>query len=72
MRVGFIGLGLMGTPMARNIMHGGFNLVVWNRTRAKAESLLSAGASWAGSVGDLAAQSDVVFTMVTDAADDLL
>ena len=68
MRVGFIGLGLMGTPMARNIMQGGFGLTVWNRTRSKAEPLLSAGASWAGSIGDLAEQSDAVLTMVTDAA----
>jgi 3-hydroxyisobutyrate dehydrogenase-like beta-hydroxyacid dehydrogenase len=67
MRVGFIGLGLMGTPMARNIM-GGFPLAVWNRTPAKAEPLLAAGATWAGSVGQLAGQSDVVLTMVTDAA----
>lgn len=68
MRVGFIGLGLMGTPMAHNILDGGFPVVVWNRTAAKAEPLLVAGASWAGSVGQLAEQSDVVMTMVTDAA----
>ncbi len=68
MRVGFIGLGLMGTPMARNIMRGGFSLAVWNRTAAKAEPLLAAGAAWAESLGQLAAQSDVVLTMVTDAA----
>lgn len=68
MRVGFIGLGLMGTPMARNILNGGFPVAVWNRTEAKAEPLLAAGASWAGSVGRLAGQSDVVVTMVTDAA----
>lgn len=68
MRVGFIGLGLMGTPMARNIMRGGFPLAVWNRTAAKAEPLLAAGAAWAESLGQLAAQSDVVLTMVTDAA----
>jgi 3-hydroxyisobutyrate dehydrogenase-like beta-hydroxyacid dehydrogenase len=66
-RVGFIGLGLMGTPMARNIMKGGFALTVWNRTRAKAEPLLSAGATWAEGIGELAERSDVVFTMVTDA-----
>ena len=68
MRVGFIGLGLMGTPMARNIMGGGFPLAVWNRTASKGEPLLAAGATWAGSVGQLAEQSDVVVTMVTDAA----
>ncbi len=68
MRVGVIGLGLMGTPMARNILDGGLPVAVWNRTAAKAEPLLAAGASWAGSVGQLAGQSDVVVTMVTDAA----
>ncbi len=68
MRVGFIGLGLMGTPMARNIMGGGFPLAVWNRTASKGEPLLAAGATWAESVGQLAEQSDVVVTMVTDAA----
>ncbi len=68
MRVGFVGLGLMGTPMARNIMGGGFPLAVWNRTVSKGEPLLAAGATWAESVGQLAEQSDVVVTMVTDAA----
>ncbi|MBV8704965.1 MAG: NAD(P)-dependent oxidoreductase, partial [Acetobacteraceae bacterium] len=68
MRVGFIGLGLMGTPMARNIMRGGFPLTAWNRTKARAEPLLAAGAALAESIGELARQSDVVFTMVTDAA----
>src|SRR3954467_9380996 len=57
----------MGTPMARNIMKGGFALTVWNRTGAKAEPLLSAGATWAEGIGELAERSDVVFTMVTDA-----
>ena len=68
MRVGFIGLGLMGTPMARNIMGGGFPLAIWNRTAGKGEPLLAAGATQAASVGQLAGQSDVVVTMVTDAA----
>ncbi len=68
MRVGFVGLGLMGTPMARNIMGGGFPVTVWNRTASKGEPLLAAGATWAESLGELAGQSDVVVTMVTDAA----
>ena len=68
MRVGFIGLGLMGAPMVRSIMRGGFAVTVWNRTRAKAEPLLAAGAGWADGVGALAERSDVVLTMVTDAA----
>ncbi|MGA2991201.1 MAG: NAD(P)-binding domain-containing protein, partial [Candidatus Korobacteraceae bacterium] len=44
MRVGFIGLGLMGRPLAMNILKGGFELMVWNRTAAKAEPLVAAGA----------------------------
>ena len=44
MRIGFIGLGLMGTPLATNILQGGFELTVWNRTGAKAEHLVAAGA----------------------------
>ncbi len=67
MRVGFVGLGLMGTPIALNIKTGGYDLVVWNRTKAKAEPLLLAGAMWANSIGQLARQCDVVITMVTDA-----
>jgi 3-hydroxyisobutyrate dehydrogenase-like beta-hydroxyacid dehydrogenase len=68
MRVGFVGLGLMGTPIALNILRAGFALTVWNRTRAKAEPALAAGATWSDSIADLAHQSDVVITMVTDAA----
>lgn len=68
MHVGFIGLGLMGTPIARNILKNGFELTVWNRTEAKMAPLLEAGASRADSIGALARRSDVVITMVTDAA----
>ncbi|MGA7327923.1 MAG: NAD(P)-dependent oxidoreductase, partial [Rhodomicrobium sp.] len=67
MRVGFVGLGLMGLPMARNIMKAGFDLVVWNRTQEKAAPLLATGAQWAETVGELAAHCEVVITMVTNA-----
>jgi 3-hydroxyisobutyrate dehydrogenase-like beta-hydroxyacid dehydrogenase len=67
MRVGFAGLGLMGVPMAQNIMRAGFDLMVWNRTKAKADPLLAKGARWADTIGVLAAQCDVVITMVTNA-----
>jgi 3-hydroxyisobutyrate dehydrogenase-like beta-hydroxyacid dehydrogenase len=66
--IGFIGLGLMGSPMSRRLQSGGFPMVVWNRTREKAEPLLGAGARWAGSPREVAAQSDIVITMVTDSA----
>src|SRR3984885_12701822 len=68
MRVGFIGLGLMGTPIALRILKGGYALTVWNRTRSKADPVLAAGATWSGSIAKLASESDIVATMVTDAA----
>ena len=67
MRVGFIGLGRMGYPMASNIAAAGFPLTVWNRTVAKAEALAAeTGASVAASPADLARGVDVVITMVAD------
>jgi 2-hydroxy-3-oxopropionate reductase len=64
--VGFIGLGLMGQPMAANLLRAGFPLVVWNRTSAKAEKLASAGARLGASPRDVAAQSNVLITIVSD------
>lgn len=68
-RVGFIGLGRMGKPMAMNLLKAGFALVIWNRTRSKMEELLKAGAIAADSPKDLAMRSDVVITMVSDTPD---
>jgi 2-hydroxy-3-oxopropionate reductase len=68
-RIGFIGLGLMGLPMARNLLTAGFDLLVHTRTAAKARPLLEAGASEAGSSAELAAESDVVITMLPDSPD---
>ena len=59
-KVGFIGLGNMGMHMARNVLKAGFPLVVWNRTRAKAEQLAQEGADLADSPADLARRVDVV------------
>lgn len=67
-RIGFIGLGLMGSPMARRLMEQGHQLSVWNRTEEKAKPLLEAGAEWKGSAEQVAAASDIVITMVTDSA----
>jgi len=64
--VGFIGLGLMGTPMARNLLRAGFPVTVWNRTRSKAEALVPDGAKVAASQEDAAAQADVLITIVSD------
>jgi len=63
-RVGFIGLGNMGRSMAGHILNAGYRLHVYNRTRAKADDLLARGAVWCDSPGELAANSDVVITIV--------
>jgi 3-hydroxyisobutyrate dehydrogenase len=67
-RVGWAGTGRMGAAMARRLARAGVDLLVWNRTRAKAEPLAVDGASIADSIGDLA-DRDVVFTMVSSDAD---
>lgn len=64
--IGFIGTGIMGRPMARNLLRAGFPVTVWNRTRAKYAELVAAGAVAAGSPAELAARSDVVITMLME------
>jgi len=64
--VGFIGLGIMGKPMAKNLIEAGHELVVYNRTREKAEELAGDGATVAGSPREVAEQSDVIITMLPD------
>lgn len=66
MKVGFIGLGRMGQAIAGRIVGGDHDLVVYNRTRAKAAELEQQGAAVAGSIVEAAAGRDVVFTMLTD------
>jgi 3-hydroxyisobutyrate dehydrogenase-like beta-hydroxyacid dehydrogenase len=68
-RVGYIGLGLMGKPMARNLLKAGFPLAVYNRTHARTEDLAAEGATVAGSPRELAAQVDVLCSCVTGPAD---
>lgn len=63
-RVGFIGLGNMGQSMAGHILQAGYPLKVYNRSRDKAEALLARGAGWCDSPGELAANADVVITIV--------
>jgi len=65
-RTGFIGTGLMGQPMAKRLLEGGYPLTVWNRTAQRAKPLLEAGAVWADSPKTVAQASDVVMTMLTD------
>jgi 3-hydroxyisobutyrate dehydrogenase len=68
-RVGYIGLGLMGQPMARNILLKGFPLTVYNRTRSKAADLEAEGATVAPSIAALASRVEVVCTCVTGPRD---
>lgn len=68
-RVGFIGLGIMGRPMAGHLVSAGYDVTVWNRTRSKAADLVKAGARWAESPKDVASRSDVTITMVADTPD---
>ena len=66
-RVGFIGIGIMGSGMARNLVDAGFDVVVWNRTRSKAEAI--DGATVADSPRDVAAECDTVLICVSDSPD---
>ena len=67
-RVGFIGIGLMGSQMSRRILEAKYPLTVWNRKKEKAAALIAAGAKWADSPKAVAQASDLVITMVTDSA----
>lgn len=67
--IGFIGLGIMGKPMARNLMRAGYKLVVHNRSRASVEELAREGAQPASSSREVAELSDVVITMLPDSPD---
>ncbi|MCB2153625.1 NAD(P)-dependent oxidoreductase [bacterium] len=68
-RLGFIGLGIMGLGMARNLMKAGHELTVWNRTTSKAEALASEGAKVADNPADLATNCDIIFVCVSDTPD---
>ncbi len=65
-RIGFIGLGIMGRPMARNLRKAGYPLIVHSRSRGPVEELVGAGATDGGSPKAVASQSDVVITMLPD------
>jgi 3-hydroxyisobutyrate dehydrogenase/glyoxylate/succinic semialdehyde reductase len=64
MKLGFIGLGIMGSRMAANLQKKGYDLVVYNRTKSKADELVARGAVWASSPAEVARQVDVLFTML--------
>jgi 2-hydroxy-3-oxopropionate reductase len=67
--IGFVGLGVMGAPMARHLLEAGLPVVVHNRSPAAAESLREAGADVAGSARELAARTTIVITMLPDTPD---
>ncbi len=68
-RVGFVGLGIMGKPMAKNLMQAGYELVVHNRSPEKAEELAREGATAAESPKEVAGQSGIIITMLPDSPD---
>lgn len=68
-KVGFIGLGIMGHGMTRNLLKAGFEVTVWNRTTSRIDELVSEGAKGASSPADLASKCDVIITCVSDTPD---
>jgi len=65
-KIGFIGLGIMGSRMAANLLKKGFDLKVYNRTKSKAEALIGAGAEWAGSASNAGTDVDILITMLSE------
>jgi 2-hydroxy-3-oxopropionate reductase len=65
-KVGLIGLGLMGKPIGMNLLKAGFPLTVWNRTRSRGDELVAAGAKFAQSPRELAANSELMLSIVSD------
>jgi 2-hydroxy-3-oxopropionate reductase len=68
-RIGFIGLGIMGRPMAGHLVDAGYTVTVWNRTREKAAALVERGAAAAESPREVASRSDITISMVADTPD---
>ncbi|CAI0419547.1 unnamed protein product [Linum tenue] len=64
--VGFLGLGIMGSPMAQNLLKAGCDVTVWNRTKSKCDPLISLGAKYKPSPEEVAAECDVTFAMLAD------
>ncbi len=68
MNVGMVGIGTMGAGIVERLLAAGHAVTGWNRTKAKASSVIDAGMAWADSPADVARASEVVFSIVTDAA----
>ena len=69
MKIGFIGLGIMGKPMAKNLIKAGYSLVVHNRSRVKVDELVKSGATAATSPKEVASATDVIITMLPNSPD---
>jgi 2-hydroxy-3-oxopropionate reductase len=67
--IGFIGLGIMGRPMARNLMKAGYPLIVHNRSRAAVDELMNEGAQAAPNSKDVAVRTEIIITMLPDSPD---
>ena len=65
-KIGWIGLGKMGDPMSKNLIKAGYPVTVWNRSAGKTAALAEAGAQVADSIKNLAAESDVIISMISD------
>jgi len=65
MKIGFIGLGIMGSRMAANLQKKGHELVVHNRTKDRAKPLLDQGAAWADSPAEVGKRVNILFTMLS-------
>ncbi len=68
-KIGFIGTGIMGAPMAHNLLKAGYEVAVHNRTKVKADHLIAGGAAWADSPADVAKDSNIVITCLPDTPD---
>ena len=69
MKIGFIGLGIMGAPMAANLVKAGFEVTGYNRSPARVEQLIAAGGQGAKDIAGAVADADVVATMLPDSPD---
>ena len=69
MKVGFIGLGIMGKPMSKNLIKAGYDLVVYNRSKASQEEVAACGAASAENIASLASVCDVIITMLPNSPD---
>lgn len=66
MKVGFIGLGIMGSRMAANLQKAGYDLIVHNRTKAKGDELVAASATWADTPAAVAPEADILITVLAE------